>query len=226
MTDSKIISTQALLGGIVVLIGVLLLLDSIGLAETGTFLQYVPSLFVLLGLYALLVSDFRNIVGPIIVIAVAVAWQLAVLDVLTDADLISFWPVLVILFGLSILLGRLRTAPERIDTGWIDGVAIFGGQNQRSTATAFSGGDVSAVFGGYELDLRDARITERPARINAMALFGGVDILVPREWRVQVDVLPVFGAATDDRPRRDEEHEEVDLVVTGFAAFGGVAVTD
>ena len=226
MTNSRTLSTQTLLGGIVVLIGVLLLLDSTGLVDTSTLVQYVPSLFVLVGLYALFVSDFRNIVGPIIVITVALAWQLAVLDVVTGADLVSFWPVLVILFGLSILLGRIRTSPERIDAGWIDGIAVFGGQDQRSTAKAFSGGDVSAVFGGYELDLRDADIPERPAQISTMALFGGVDIIVPREWRVQLDVLPVFGAASDDRPRRDEEHEEVDLVVTGFAAFGGVTVSD
>jgi hypothetical protein len=41
-----------------------------------------------------------------------------------------------------------------------------------------------------------------------------------------MDVLPVFGAAEDDRPRRDEEHDEVDLVVTGFTAFGAVTVAD
>ena len=57
-------------------------------------------------------------------------------------------------------------------------------------------------------------------------LFGPVLAVVPRDWRVEVDVLPVFGAGEDGRPHRAEEHETVDLVVTGFAGFGGVSVSD
>jgi predicted membrane protein len=97
---------------------------------------------------------------------------------------------------------------------------------KRNTSRQFTGADLTAIFGGTELDLRDATVAERPARINAVAMFGGVDIIVPRDWNVQLDVLPVLGGATDDRPRRETQHDDIDLVVTGFAAFGGVSVTD
>ncbi|WP_231751333.1 cell wall-active antibiotics response protein [Halogeometricum sp. CBA1124] len=82
------------------------------------------------------------------------------------------------------------------------------------------------MFGGAELDLRDAELTDRPARVNVLALFGGAEVVVPRDWNVKMDVLPILAGASDDRPRRESEHDEIDLVVTGFTAFGGVSVTD
>jgi predicted membrane protein len=226
MAVSNRVSTQELLGAVVVLVGVILLLDTTGIAETGSLLTYVPSLFVLLGVYALLSSGFRNLVGPLFVIVLAGAWQIAALDLLPEADLVSFWPALIILFGVSLLLGRLRTKAEEVGAQRVDGIAVFGGRNQRVTSSRFAGADLTALFGGYELDLRDADVADRPARISAVALFGGVEIIVPRGWNVRLDVLPIFGGAEDERPRREEEHEEVDLVVTGFVAFGGISVND
>lgn len=218
------VSTQTIMGGIIVVVGLLLLLDTTGLANTSELLVYVPSLFVLLGLYAVLSSDFRNLTGPLLVVVVAGAWQLVALDLVEGADLASFWPVLIVLFGLSLLLGRLRSPVDEVSDRRVDAIAVFGGREYRVTTDEFEGGDVTALFGGIELDLRDAGMRERPVVVSATALFGGVEIAVPREWNVKVDVLPVFGGASDERPRYPEEHRDVDLVVTGFAAFGGVGV--
>lgn len=220
------VSTQQLFGAIVVIGGLVLLLDTTGLLETGSVLNYVPTLFVLLGVYALVKSEFRNLFGPLLVIVLAGAWQVAALDLVPEADLLSFWPALIIIFGVSLLFGRRRTSTEEIDRPSEDGLAVFGGRNQRVTSSQFAGADLTALFGGYELDLRDAAVGDRPARINAVAMLGGIEIIVPRGWNVRIDVLPIFGGVEDERPRRDEEHEEVDLIVTGFVAFGGISVTD
>jgi hypothetical protein len=222
----KRISNQSVLGGIVVLVSLLLLASTTGLYDTGPLFRYVPSLFVLVGLYALVTSGFRNVIGPLVLIAVATAAQLIALGVVARGDVTALWPVLLLIFGLSLVFGRLRPSVEAIDDARVDTVAIFGGRDQRSTSRAFAGGDVTALFGGVELDLRDAEVAAPPARLNATALFGGVDVVVPRDWNVRLDVLPVFGATEDERPRRETEREGVDLVVTGFCAFGGISVTD
>ncbi|RKD94932.1 LiaF transmembrane domain-containing protein [Halopiger aswanensis] len=226
ISPRRLTTSQFLFGLVVVVVGVLLLLETTGIAPVGSLLLYVPSLFVAIGAWALVRSRLRNIVGPIVLICVAGAWQVVALGYATVEQVVVFWPVLVIAFGVSIIAGQFRSRVRATDDAVTSAFAAFGGVEKRNTSRAFAEADLTAVFGGTELDLRDAAIESRPARINAVALFGGVDIIVPREWNVQLDVLPVLGGASDDRPRREVHNEEVDLVVTGFAAFGGVSITD
>ncbi|SIS06678.1 LiaF transmembrane domain-containing protein [Natronorubrum thiooxidans] len=224
--SSRRISAQALLGGFIVLLGLLLLLDTTGVYDTTQLLQFVPSLFVVAGVYALVSSRLRNVAGPLVVIVVAGGWQLATLGVVEWRDFEAFWPLLIVLLGLSVILGRYRARAYEVSDAFVTAVGLFGGADRRVTTAGFAGGELTAVFGGVDLDLRDATVSDRPARVNATAVFGGVDVRVPTDWNVQVDVLPIFGGAEDERPRRAEEHDSVDLVVTGFAAFGGITVVD
>lgn len=225
-TTRRLPSSQLLFGALIVLIGVLLLLDTTGVYPTESLLVYLPSVFVLVGVWALVRSGFRSLTGPLVVIAIAGAWQLVALDLATVDQLAVYWPVLVIAFGLSVMRGLYRSRVGSSDDSYSSMFALFGGVERRNVSSRFAGADLTALFGGAELDLRDAEVGQLPARVNATALFGSVEIIVPREWNVRMDVLPIFGGASDDRPRREEQHDSVDLEVTGFAAFGGVTVTD
>ncbi|MFD1511859.1 LiaF transmembrane domain-containing protein [Halomarina rubra] len=217
---------QTVLGGAIVLLGLLLLVNTTGVADTSALLVYVPSLFVLVGVYALVRSRFHNLFGPVLVVVVAGAAQVVALGWVAADDLVALWPLLVVLFGVSVLAGRMRARATASDDAYVDAFALFGGVDRRATGDTFTGATLTAVFGGTELDLRDVRLAERPARVSATALFGGAEVVVPRDWRVEVDVVPLFGVAEDERPRRADEHETVDLVLTGFTAFGGVSVSD
>jgi hypothetical protein len=219
-------TSQGLFGAVVVLLGFLLLLDTIGVYPTGELVVYAPSLFALVGGWALVRSGFRNVVGPVLLVAVAGAWQAVALGYATAGQVAAFWPVLLIAFGLSVLLGRYRTRARATDDAHSSVFAAFSGAERRNTADAFTGADLTAVFGGVELDLRDAEVGEPPAHVNAVALFGGAEVIVPREWNVEMDVVPVLGGAADKRPRREERGGEIEMVVSGFAAFGGVSVSD
>lgn len=218
--------TQLVLGALVILVGIVLLLDTTGVYDTRPLFDYIPALFVLLGLYALWRGGVRNFFGPLIVIILASGWQLAALDIVEWDELWDLWPVFLIFFGLSLVLSHWRRTPGETKADHISSFAIFGGNEQRSNSSTFTGADLTALFGGAELDLREASVADPPARITAIAMFGGVEVIVPRDWNVQLEVLPILGGATDERPRRPEEHETVDLVVSGFAAFGGVTVED
>jgi hypothetical protein len=222
----RTLTSQLLLGALIVLVGVVLLTETTGLVDTAFLVEYIPSLFVVLGVYALVRSGFRSIFGPLVVIVIAGVWQLTTLGVVEGADVVDFWPVFVILFGLSLVLSQFRSPPATAGSSHVTGFGIFGGSERRVTTQTFTGGNLTAIFGGTGLDLREAGIAQRPAHVSAIALFGGVEVTVPEEWNVEMDVLPLFGGASDERTRSERTHEETDLVVTGLAAFGGVEVND
>jgi hypothetical protein len=53
---------------------------------------------------------------------------------------------------------------------------------------------------------------------------GGVQLLVPADWKVQVDVKPVMGGVQDARTRGADPDRPVDLVLTGRVMLGGLEV--
>ncbi len=221
------VSNQAIAGLIVVAIGVLLLIGTLDVVDLGTVARWIPSLFILLGLWRLVASGFTNVLGPFIIIAVAALVQLAVLGV----DIGQWWPILLIILGLGMLLGwqRVRGVERQsASTNSVNAVGIFGGPTLRVSSQGFKGGQVTAFMGGVNLDLREARVPDRPAVIDATVIFGGADIKVPPQWNVKLDALTLFGGSEDERrqPAGVSGDGTPDLVITGLVLFGGISIKD
>jgi hypothetical protein len=133
-----------------------------------------------------------------------------------------------IVFGIlavAALIVRLRR-PSRgdADSDEIALTSIWSGTDMNSHAAAFRGGSIISWWGGTRLDLRDARLAPG-ARLELLALFGGIVVLVPEGWRVESNVRAIAGGV--DLPWVDEPEDEgrpVDLVLGGYAIFGGVSV--
>lgn len=120
---------------------------------------------------------------------------------------------------ISDFTGQESTDPE------FDYMAIFGGTKQRVTIKNFRGGRLTAVFGGFEVDLTRADIDGQVAIIDASALFGGGEIRVPPTWIIDVQGIAILGGFTD------ETHQDIAdpatakrLIVKGLAALGGVVI--
>lgn len=213
---------------LIVLVGLLLLASTTGAFATESIWAWVPLVFVLLGLWAIWKSGGRNLTGPIMVVAIAGTYQLRNLGFVTDAQIGTWWPLFIVLFGLLLLVGRERRRRFGADTTSADevsAISVFGGSDRRITSKQFVGGEAVSIFGGGEIDLRDAEVENPPAVIESVAIFGGPEIRVPEDWNVKLDVLTLFGAAEDSRPRT-EVSAELDLVVTGVTIFGGVEILD
>lgn len=224
---SRLNTDRVTTGALIILVGVLLLLTTTDVVATDSLWDFLPAVFVLLGLWALLRSRFRNLTGPVMVVAIAATYQAKNLGYVTDQQLGTWWPLFVVLFGVLFLVGRSRRTlgvdvSER-DAGSVSAVTVFGGTERRITGPGFRGGDVIVLFGGAELDLRDADVTDPPASIECIVLFGGAEIHVPDDLTVDVDVLGLFGGSEDTRPP-STSGQGADLVVTGLALFGGVTV--
>src|SRR5262245_34647850 len=66
----------------------------------------------------------------------------------------------------------------------LDEFAMFGGGDRMIRSQSFRGGNVTAIMGGFDIDLRDAQIEGDSARIEMFVMMGGVDLKVPENWNV------------------------------------------
>ena len=105
----------------------------------------------------------------------------------------------------------------------INAVGVLGGVGRKSAARDFRGGSLTAILGGCEIDLRNASIASGEAVIDAFALWGGVEIRVPRDWLVVSKGLPLLGGFVDSSTPPPAPATKV-LVVRGMAVMGGVEI--
>lgn len=139
-----------------------------------------------------------------------------------------------ILLGLFVIVGLMRLAgllaarllPSHGDaeSDTIGLVAIFDGIDLASHAQAFRGGSVTTAFGGVRLDLRDVTLADGDASLELKTFFGGVQILVPQGWRV--DMADRSAAGGSDVSVEDTAEPTGHLSVSTRTVFGGVQVTD
>jgi predicted membrane protein len=117
--------------------------------------------------------------------------------------------------------GGWTQAPE----GELRLLALFGGGKRRVQGD-FKGGDMLAMFGGYEVDLRNATMSGDQVVINANAIFGGFEIKVPETWSVIMQITGMFGGHEDSTrvpdPRLVPNPKR--LIVRGVTVFGGLSV--
>lgn len=223
-------SGQEFFGALLLLVGILALLSSLNIANVSGFWRWIPALFILFGIWQLVAHGTRHWVGPVLLIVVAGAFQLAALDIL-DWDFIgqAIFPAILIVIGLRVLLRRGGLRGEAAEaTRTVSLFSAFSGTKRRVTSQDFQGGDITALFGGAELDLLSAGLETRPATINVMVLFGGAEIHVPPGWSVRDDVLALFGGSEDKRKEMGAATtgESYDLVITGLVLFGGLDIKD
>ena len=108
--------------------------------------------------------------------------------------------------------------------------SVWSSTRRSSSSTNFQGGDITAIMGGAQLDLRTAAIpTAHDAVLEITAVMGGVEIFVPHAWEVSTPIFPFMGAVEDERlpPIRQEAaspRSSGRLVIRGFVMMGGVTI--
>ena len=219
-------------GGIILAVGIIFLLDSLGYVQARHFLQFWPMILIFVGIAKIVRRDAR--IWGVIVLLFGVFLQLSELGI-GHFTWGQFWPLLLIAGGAmamwSAIQARRATPPMpegNLDPrNTLDENAIFGGVEKRLNSREFRGGRLQAIFGGIELDLRDAEIVETEAVIHANAVFGGIELRVPETWYVAARGQGVFGGFSDSTrfsPPPDPDKPKKTLIVLGTALFGGVEI--
>ena len=117
---------------------------------------------------------------------------------------------------------RMKTRATGEDL--IDMTAIFGAIKKRVFSKDFKGGDITAFFGGAEVDLTQADINGR-ANVDVTQFFGGTTFILPANWSVESDLVAIMGGINDKRTHAvDPGETNKVLVISGTAVFGGIEI--
>jgi len=238
-------------GGILIALGVLFTLDNFGVVDAGDVFRYWPLFLVGLGLLKFVQSRH-----PEQRIGAAVLMGIGTLLLLRTLHVISFhirdvWPIILVIGGGLLVwrsvqrrdpgavLASARGQLPQPESGMAPAVgaggyvlnefAFLGGGERKIRTPDFRGGEVTAIMGGFEIDLRGAGIVGDEAVIEVFTLWGGVEIRVPEEWIVQIQATPILGGISETVtgptvPAAPSSGPRKRLVIRGTAIMGGVEV--
>jgi hypothetical protein len=232
--DTEGAAAARLLPGLILVgVGALFLLDNLHLFPIRDLVDYWPAILLVAGLFKLVdaTSGSDRAVGGILT-AVGAIFLGQTLGI-PYLNWPNMWPLALIGVGLLLLLNRLPwtegIAGLAGGKGWEDGpiddLAIFSGSKRVETGD-FKGGKLTAIFGGVELDLREAEMSADSTELEIAVIFGGAVIRVPEHWSVVARCPGIFGGFNDrsHRPDMRQTARPRRLLVKGVAIFGGVEV--
>jgi cell wall-active antibiotic response 4TMS protein YvqF len=226
--ETKIrVTPQLIVGLLVTAAGVLFTLDNFGLADARAYFRYWPAALIAIGVVKLLQSrpGGGRLGGGLFI--VAGTWlQLQSLGFI-DVSVWQLWPLLLVLFGVSLVWQGMRGRGCRDGrmtdaASTVSGVAVLGGITRGNNSRTFQGGNLTAIMGGCDIDLRQAAI-EGDAVLEVFAMWGGIEIRVPDDWTVMGRVTPILGGF-EDKTRPPQGAGAHRLIVRGLAIMGGIEV--
>lgn len=107
---------------------------------------------------------------------------------------------------------------------YIDAQALFTGIQRRVMSKSLKGGKISAIFGGTDIDLTQADLVDGAA-INIEVAFGGVKLIVPPHWDLQINVTNIFAGVEDKRMYQPVPNTETKVLkLYGSVIFGGIEI--
>jgi len=220
---------QLVFGVVIILLGLIFILDHLGMFEVGRLTRYWPVLLILYGITRMTPGrKGRGLVSGAFFSVIGLLLLLEKLDVIS-VDLWDYWPVVLLFIGGMLVWRALRTrtgpgsTQDHLDDSTVNSFVMFGGVERRNSSQNFKGGEITAILGGCELDLRGASIKDGTAVIDVFTFWGGIDIKVPEDWTVSVESVPLMGGC-DDKTRSDKNASGKHLLIRGYVIMGGIQI--
>ncbi len=221
MNTKNNIQTNTLIGIVIIIVGGLFLARNFGFFP-GEYLALIFrwQTFALIGGAIIYFTSNNKSVGLTIFIV-------GILGVLPD-----IWPIIFIALGGYIIYKNRNSHSEIDDATFteyktenqtITDTSIFGGGKKTFQIDNFAGGNVTAIFGGSEINMIDSTLADGTSKLEVLFLFGGSSIIIPREWNVSIQTISIFGGFKDKRviQHNQEVGSDKQLIITGIILFGG-----
>lgn len=225
------LSGRLIIGLVLVALGVLWTLDNLGLTDAAAIVRWWPVVLLAVGLMKLtgFGMDKQTGLGAFLTAAGGLL-LLGEMDVV-HVDFGIIWPLFFIFLGIQITMRAMRgvegnrAAGGTVDSDdYVRSFAIMGGVERRNESLAFRGGELTAVMGGVQLDLSGARAAGGRAVVDVFTIWGGIEIRVPEDWRVELEATPVMAGVESTARLAPGVEPAGTLVVRGFAMMGGVEI--
>ena len=245
--------SKGIWGGLVLIVlGIFFFLQNLHLNVPSWIFSW-QMLLILLGLIVAIKHKFRG--GPWFIMMLIGGIFLSEEIIHWDFDFPRYgWPLVLVVIGVYMLTKRpSHNRPQRYlqegdrkqwredrrrwnagsyqetvvgqnSEDFLNALAVFGGDNRIVLSKNFQGGDITSIFGGSEVNLTQADFTGTVV-IDATAIFGGVEMIVPSNWDVKIEVNTIFGGVEDKRaiellaPNPDKR-----LLIKGICVFGGIDI--
>jgi len=225
--DGKLVT-----GALLIFIGILILLGNLDFIDTNIsyYIFSWKSLLIFLGI-VFLGTKTNKTPGYILMGIGVFFWLPSFFDYNISLHDV-FWPLLLIGLGL-LLINRQRplvahpsdnSEKKSGPNGYLDDVSIFGGGIKIIQSKSFKGGNVTAIFGGSEFDLRQVEMVSDFAVIDVFTLFGGTKFVIPEGWNVKSDAISILGSLSDKRVINSNLPNDKTLIIKGLVMLGGVEI--
>ena len=211
-------------GSILIVVGIIIGLNTFDITNIDLFFDGWWTLFIIIPCFINLFNEKEktgNIIGLL----------LGIVLLLSNQGIIDFeiifklaLPTLLIIFGLSIMFkntSKKNRIPDRENE--LEYSVTFSYQNIDFLKKEFSGCDIDAIFGGIKCDLQDSKIKDESI-INACAIFGGIDIVVPKDVNIVIKSISIFGGVSNKHINNEDNKKT--LYISTLCLFGGVEIYD
>ena len=211
------------IGLIFILIGALFLISIIAPEFNIDFSYLIPLVLIASSLYYI-IKGKKFTLANTTVLYLGTWFLLEELNIIKDPLDDAFFPILLIIIGLFIVIESLKVKKvfKRKDNNLKNYYGIFSGLEEKITDTNFKGANIYSVFGGVDLDLRELELKE-DITINAYSIFGGTSIFVKDNFKVKFNSFSLFGGNENKSITTDKKKVST-LTINCISIFGGTEV--
>ena len=217
-------------GAALIVVGVLFALKTLNVVDINIFFSGWWTLFIIVPCLFGLITD-KDKLGNIIGLFVGVFLLLACQDVFGFDMLWKIGvPAIIVIIGLKLILTALFNdkASKMVTVSKENGEEIkvinatFSGQDIHLDGEKFQGAELSAIFGGIKLNLKNA-VIEKDCAIILSAIFGGIDIYIPDNVNVKITSNSAFGGVSNKKSNANVEGQPT-IYITATCVFGGADI--
>ena len=213
-------------GVILVVIGIIFALNSLGIASINIFFKGWWTLFIIVPCFIGLFKEGSK-TGDIIGLIIGIILLLAARGIITFGLVLKLIiPIILISIGISLIFGdtfkkRINEKIKEVNDDDFDNIIATFSNQKVVEENKFKNTKLDAIFGGIDLDLRNAKLSSDTV-IKATSIFGGIDIFVPKDVNVLLKSNSIFGGV-DNKVINNKENTKTIYIET-LCLFGGVDI--